>query len=58
MDDYDFQIPPDCHPAWDAFTEWCEEASVNPGGHVDDWGPWWDCFAAGYNARPPRIFQL
>jgi hypothetical protein len=30
---------------WDEFVDWCEDNGIEPGGHKDDWGQWWDCWS-------------
>jgi len=36
--------------AFEKFIQWKESLDVDIGDAQPDWGPWWDCFLAGYKA--------
>ena len=33
------------------FNEWRDSINTDLGDDYEDWGPWWECFLAGYKAR-------
>lgn len=33
---------------WNIFAVWAEDYGVSD-EHENDWGPWWDCWKAGYD---------
>jgi hypothetical protein len=45
MEDYEKQI------MLNKFWLWVKDKGYNYGEHEDDWGPWFELFEAGWNAR-------
>lgn len=50
-------IPDNADPAaWEAFEAWCDSQTDQIGDHPDDYGPWWQCYAAAFCAgRSDRV---